>query len=224
MEIVVPAKPEPIKLDIERTALIVVDMQNTFCKKGGIFDHLGALDETKVKRIIDTDKKVIEACRRKKIKVVYLRMGYRPDLSNAGGTESPNYYKELGVVTMRVHPELRGKFLITGTRDWEIIDEFKPQPGDIVVDKNRYSGFTNTELDSILGTYNIKYLLFIGLATNVCVESTLRDAYFHEYFPVLVNDGCGNIGPELTQAATIWNVTEVFGWVTTCHELVKALG
>lgn len=223
MEVVIPAKPEPIKLDINRTAVIVVDMQNTFCKKGGIFDYLGALDETKVKHVIDRDKKVIEACRRKGIKVVYLRMGYRPDLSNAGGPESPNYYKELGVAAMRRHPELKGKFLTIGTWDWEIIDGLKPQPGDIVVDKHRYSGFANTELDTILRTYNIKYLLFIGLATNVCVESTLRDAYFHEYFTILVSDGCGNIGPELTQEATIWNVTEVFGWVTTSRDFIQAL-
>ena len=148
-------------------------------------------------------------------------MGYRRDLSNAGGPESPNYYKELGVVAMRLHPELKGKFLTIGTQDWEIIDELKPQPEDIIVNKHRYSGFTNTELDSILGTYNIKYLLFIGLATNVCVESTLRDAYFHEYFPVLISDGCGNIGPESTQEATIWNVTEIFGWVATCHDWLK---
>jgi ureidoacrylate peracid hydrolase len=223
MEVVVAAKPEPIKLDISRTALIVVDMQNTFCKKGGLFDYLGALDETKVKPIIDRDKKVIEACRRQGIKVIYLRMGYRPDLSNAGGPESPNYFKELGVAAMRGHPELKGRFLTIGTRDWEIIDELKPQPEDIVVNKHRYSGFANTELDTILRTYNIKYLLFIGLATNVCVESTLRDAYFQEYFPVLVSDGCGNIGPEFTQEATIWNVAEVFGWVTTFDDLVKAL-
>lgn len=223
MEVLLPAKPESIKLDINRTALIVVDMQNTFCKKGGIFDYLGVLDETKVKLIIGSNKKVIEACRRKGIKVIYLRMGYRPDLSNAGGPESPNYFKELGVVAMRVHPELTGKFLTIGTRDWEIIDELKPQPRDIVVDKHRYSGFTNTELDTILRTYNIKYLLFIGLATNICVESTLRDAYFHEYFPILVSDGCGNIGPEFTQEATIWNVTEVFGWVTTYRDLAKTI-
>jgi ureidoacrylate peracid hydrolase len=223
MEVVLTAKPEPIKLDINRTALIVVDMQNTFCKKGGLFDYLGKLDEMKVKHIINRDKRVIETCRYKGIKVVYLRMGYRRDFSNAGGPESPNYYKELGVVAMRLHPELRGKFLTIGTRDWEIIDELKPQLGDIVVDKHRYNGFANTDLDTILGTYNIKYLLFIGLATNVCVESTLRDAYFHEFFPVLISDGCGNIGPESTQEATIWNVTEVFGWVTTCHDLVKAL-
>ena len=223
MEVVILANPEPIKLDIDKTALIVVDMQNTFCKRGGIFDYLGKFDETKVKHIISNDKKVIDVCRDKGIKVVYLRMGYRRDLSNAGGPESPNYYKELGVVAMRLHPELRGKFLTIGTQDWEIIDELKPKPEDIIVNKHRYSGFTNTELDSILGTYNIKYLLFIGLATNVCVESTLRDAYFHEYFPILVSDGCGNIGPESTQESTIWNVAEIFGWVTTCQDLVKAL-
>jgi ureidoacrylate peracid hydrolase len=198
-------------------------MQNSFCKKGGIFDYIGAFDQAKVKRVIDNDKKVIEACRRKGIKVVYLRMGYRPDLANAGGPESPNYYKELGLVAMREHAELKGKFLITETRDWEIIDELKPRPGDIIVDKHRYSGFVGTDLNNILRTYNIKYLLFTGLATNVCVESTLRDAYFHEYFPILVSDSCGNIGPEFTREATIWNVTEVFGWVTSCRDLVKSL-
>jgi ureidoacrylate peracid hydrolase len=223
MEVVVPAKPEPIKLDIDRTALVVVDMQNSFCKKGGLFDYMGKLDEKKVKQIINRDKKVIEACRSKGIRVVYLRMGYRPGLANAGGPESPNYYKELGLVAMRQHRELGGKFLVTGTRDWEIIDELEPRPGDIVVDKHRYSGFVNTDLDAILGTHNIKYLLFIGLATNVCVESTLRDAYFHEYFPVLISDGCGNIGPEFTQAAAVWNVTEVFGWVAASRDLIKAL-
>jgi len=223
MEVVVPTKPEPIKLDINRTALIVVDMQNAFCKKGGIFDYLGKLDEIKVKLIINKDKKVIEACRHKGIKVIYLRMAYRPGLSNAGGPESPNYWKEMALVTMRERPECKEKFLTIGSWDWEIIDELKPRTGDIIVDKNRYNGFANTELDAILRTNNIKYLLFIGVATNVCVESTLRDAYFHEYFPVMVSDGCGNIGPDYTQQATIWNVSEVFGWVTTSDDLVKAL-
>jgi ureidoacrylate peracid hydrolase len=223
MEVVIPAMPEPIKLDINRTALIVVDMQNTFCKKGGLFDYMGELDEAKVKRIIGRCKKVIEACRRRGIKVIYLKMGYRPDLSNAGGPESPNYFKELGMVAMRTHSEMIGRFLTIGTRDWEIIDELKPQPGDVVINKNRYSGFINTELDSILQTFNIKYLLFIGLATNVCVESTLRDAYFFEYFPILVSDGCGNIGPDFTQEATIWNASHVFGWVIDTAGLEKAL-
>ena len=223
MEVFVPTKPEPIKLDINRTALIVVDMQNAFCKKGGMLDVLGMLDKAMAKRVIETDKKIIEASRHQGIKIIYLRMAYRPDLSNAGGPESPNYWKEMALVTMRERPECKGMFLTIGSWDWEIIDELKPQTGDIAVDKNRYSGFANTELDAILRTNNIKYLLFIGIATNVCVESTLRDAYFHEYFPVMVSDGCGNIGPDYTQQATIWNVSGVFGWVTTCDDLIKAL-
>ena len=223
MEIIIPAKPEPIKLDMKRTAVIVVDMQNGFCKKGGMLDILGMLPEPLVKRVIETDKKVIEAARGKGMKVLYLRMAFRPDLLDAGGENSPNPLKEIGLVAMRRNPEWKGKFITFGTWDCEVIDELKPQPGDIVVDKNRYSGFTNTELHAILQTHNIKYLLFLGLATNICVESTLRDAFFHEYFPVLISDGCGNFGPGCTQEATIWNVTNLFGWVTTSEDLVKAI-
>ena len=223
MEVVVPAQPESIKIEVKRTAIIAVDMQNAFCSKGGMFDALGMLDEVKVDRVIEADKKVIEAARSVGIKIVYLRMAYRPDLANAGGLESPNYWKEPGIVAMREHPEWKGKFITIGTWDWEIVDELKPQPGDIVVDKNRYSGFSNTELNAILRTYNIKYLVFLGVATNVCVESTLRDAYFNEYFPILVNDGCGNAGPDYTQEATIWNVSVLFGWVTTSSDFAKAL-
>ncbi len=223
MEVVVRAKPESIKLDIKRTAVIVVDMQNAFCKKGGMLDVLGMLDEAKVKLVIEACREIISASRSKGIKVVYLRMSYSPDLSNAGGPESPNYWKELGLKAMREKPEWKGKFLTTGTWDREIIDELKPTPDDIVIDKDRYSGFVSTGLDEILKAQKIKYLIFTGLATNVCVESTLRDAFFHEYFPVLVNDGCGNLGPGFTQEATIWNVTDIFGWVTASRDLIKAL-
>jgi ureidoacrylate peracid hydrolase len=215
MEFVVPAEPEAVKIDTKKTAVIVVDMQNAFCSKGGMFDILWGLDEIKVGRVIKACKKVIEAARNLGIKIVYLRMAYRPDLTNAGGPESPNYWKESGLVAMRKHPEWKGKFITVGTWDWEIVNELKPELGDIVIDKNRYSGFPNTELNSILRTHNIKYLIFLGIATNVCVESTLRDAYFNEYFPILVSDGCGNSGPDYTQKATIWNVSAVFGWITT---------
>lgn len=198
-------------------------MQNAFCKKEGMFDVLGVLDEAKVKRVVEISKRMIDISRRKGIKVIYLRMGYSADLTDAGGVESPNYWKELGLLAMRKNPELEGRFLIIDTWDWEIIDELKPQQGDIVINKSRYSGFVNTNLDEILKTQSIKYLIFLGLVTNICVESTLRDAYFYEYFPVLVSDGCGNLGPEFTQKATIWNVTEVFGWVTTSDDLIQAL-
>ena len=188
-----------------------------------MFDVLWGLDEVKVGRVIKASWKVIEAARSAGIKIVYLRMAYRPDLANAGGPESPNYWKEPGLVAMRQHPEWKGKFITIGTWDWEIVDELKPEPADIVVDKNRYSGFSNTELNAVLHTHNIKYLVFLGIATNVCVESTLRDAYFNEYFPILVSDGCGNAGPDSTQEATLWNVSTVFGWVTTSSDFTKTI-
>ena len=224
MKLDIPAKPEPITLDIARTALIVVDMQNAFAKKGGMLDVLGVFNEDRANLVIANNKKIIEIFRRTGMPIIYLRMTYSPDLSEAGGPESPNYWKQGGLVAMLHHPEWKGKFLTIGTWDWEIIDEIKPLAEEIIINKSRYSGFVHTELDTVLKSLNIKYIVFIGIATNVCVESTLRDAYFHEYFPVLVGDACGNTGPAFIQNATIWNVTSVFGWVTTTIDFLKSFG
>ena len=223
MEANIPAEPEPISLDTERTALIVVDMQNAFAKKGGMLDILGAFNEVRANLAIINSKRIIEVFRHKSMPVIYLRMTYGPDLAGAGGPDSPNYWKESGLRAMRQRPEWKGKFLTIDTWDWEIIDELKPLPVETVINKSRYSGFVKTELDSVLKSHKIKYIVFIGIATNVCVESTLRDAYFHEYFPVLVGDACSNIGPDFIQEATIWNVTSVFGWVTATDSLIEAL-
>ena len=223
MEVIIPAEPEPITLDIEKTALIVVDMQNAFAKKGGMLDALGLFNEAGANVAISNNKKIVEIFRIKGMPVIFLRMTYGPDLAGAGGPESPNYWKEGGCVAMRQHPEWKDRFLTTGSWDWEIIDELRPLAGEIIIDKSRYNGFVDTELDDVLKARNIKYTVFTGIATNVCVESTLRDAFFHEYFPVLVSDACGNTGPDFIQEATIWNVTSVFGWVTATDDLTKAI-
>jgi ureidoacrylate peracid hydrolase len=222
MQFNLQAEPESVKLDSARTALIVVDMQNAFCKKGGLFDVMGMLNEDKVRPVITKNKKIITAFHRAGIKVVYLRMAYRADLSDAGGPESPNYWKEKGRTMARKDPKSDHKYLVEGTWDAEIIEELKPCPEDIVVTKNRFSGFFNTSLNSVLRTLNIKHLVFTGVATNVCVESTIRDAFFHEFFPVLVSDACTNTGPDFIQSSTIWTITNVFGWVTKTDALVKA--
>lgn len=222
--VLLQAKPKPLEIDLQRTAVIVVDMQNAVCRKGGMLDKLtGMLDEVMVSEGILANKKVIEAARGAGIKLVYLRMAHRPDFSDAGGSESPSYWKDFSLIAMREQPELRGKFVTQGSWDAEIIDELKPEPGDIVVDKGRYSGFRHTDLEAVLQTYNIKYLVFLGNSTNICVESTLRDAFFLEYFPILVSDGCWNAGPPFTQDATIFAVEMFFGWVTTSNDFVNAL-
>jgi ureidoacrylate peracid hydrolase len=223
MEIVLPAEPEPITLDTNRTSLIVVDMQNSFCKKGGLFDYLGRLNETGAKRVIEIDKRIIDAFRNTGMTIVYLRMTYEPDPEDSVDPESPAWWKETGLKLMRDNPELKGKFLTRGSWDNEIVEELKPFGQDIIVDKSRYSGFVGTELDNILKEHNIKYLVFTGLFTNICVESTLRDAFFHDYFPVLISDACGNSGPDCTQEATVWNAQSVFGWVSTTGDLLKSL-
>jgi len=211
-----------IKIDLSKTSVIVVDMQNAFASRGGMFDKLGVFSE-KNREIIGPIRKVLQVARPMGVRIIYLKMCFRSDLSNAGGPESPNYWKELGMIVMREKPEFKGKFITEGTWDVEIIDELKPQPGDIVVKKSRYSGFVNSELQAILQTYNIKYLIFVGLATNVCVESTIRDAFFHEYFPILVSDCVAPVGPDYIQKATIFNVERFFGWVTTSDNLIKSI-
>src|SRR5262249_31551736 len=120
-------------------------------------------------------------------------------------------------------PELRGKLLVEGTWDFQIVEALAPRGSDIVVLKTRYSGFAGTQLDSILRAREIRYLLFVGIATNVCVESTLRDAYFNEYWPLLISDGALQAGPPEAHAATVFNVESFFGWSISTSSLIAAL-
>lgn len=218
----VQAKPEPVKIDLTRTAVIVVDMQNAFASKGGMFDLVGQ-DISGAKSVIATNKQIISAARKAGIKVIYLLMSYSPDMSDSGGPGSPNWHKEFGLVMMNKKPEYKGKFLIRDSWDEAVVDELKPEPGDIVIRKMRYSGFRGTSLDVVLKTYNIKNLIFTGIATNVCVESTLRDGYFLDYWPILVADATNNAGPPITQQATLWNIEALFGWVTTTQNILEAI-
>jgi ureidoacrylate peracid hydrolase len=220
--VTIKAKPEAVEIDLARAALVVVDMQNAFASVGGMFDLLGQ-DISAAVVVIETIKRLTNAARSAGIRIIYLTMGYSPDLSDSGGPTSPNWYKELGLSAMNRHPEYAGKFLIRGGWDADIVDELKPLPGDIVVGKSRYSGFRGTNLDVVLKTLNTKYLIFTGIATNVCVESTLRDGYFLDYWPILVADATNNAGPPVTQEATLWNVETVFGWVATTDDLIAAM-
>jgi ureidoacrylate peracid hydrolase len=151
-------------------------------------------------------------------------MTYRSDLSDGGGVDSPNYHKELGLVMMRDQPELDGKLLVEGTWDWQIVEELTPHPGDLVITKSRYSGFCGTSLADELRAADVQYLLFSGVATNVCVESTARDAFFEEFWPILVADAMDHSGPDFNRDATLWNFEHVFGWVTSSAQVIEALG
>lgn len=218
----VVAEPEALELDLDRTAVVVVDMQNAFASPGGMLD-LAGVDVSAAGTAVANAGLVCEAARAAGVPVVYLTIGYPPDESTAGGAESPNPLKELALRLMHERPELRGKLLTFGTWDYQVVDALEPQPGDVVIAKSRYSGFHATPLDSVLRGRGIRNLIFTGIASNVCVESTLRDAYFLEYWPVMVADATMPAGPPEVQRATEFNVSTYFGWVAAAEDVATAL-
>jgi ureidoacrylate peracid hydrolase len=187
-----------------------------------MFDIFG-WDLSAAERVIENNRKILGSARKAGLKIVYLKMSYDPDYSNSGGPESPNWHKQLGLVMMRKNPKYWGTFVTRGSWDEEICEALKPEPGDLIVRKQRYSGFVGTNLDLILKTYNVRYCIYTGVATNVCVESTLRDGFFLDYWPILVSDAVNHAGPSFTQEASLWNVEALFGWVTTTAEILSAL-
>jgi ureidoacrylate peracid hydrolase len=217
-----PAEPEPLDLDLDRTALLVVDMQNAFASAGGMLE-LAGIDIRPAGDAVANARLVCAAARVAGIPVIYLTIGWPADQSTAGGPESPNPRKELALRLMRERPELRGKLLTFGTWDFEIVDGLAPEPSDTVIVKSRYSGFHGTELDSLLRGRRVRNLLVAGIASNVCVESTIRDAYFLEYWPVMIADATMPAGSAEIHRATIYNVSTFFGWVTTAEDVATAL-
>lgn len=221
-ELVVRAEPEDVTFDRSRTAVLVVDMQNAFASAGGMLD-LAGVDVAPAAGAVENTFLVCEAARRAGIPVVYLTIGYPPDESTAGGPDSPNPRKELALKLMRERPEMRGKLLTFGTWDFEIVDRLKPHAGEAVIVKSRYSGFHGTELDSWLRSRGIRNLIVTGIASNVCVESTIRDAYFLEYWALMVADATMPAGSRAIQDATLFNVRTFFGWTALAEDVASAL-
>lgn len=217
-----PARPEALTLKAAETAVIVIDMQNAYASLGGYVD-LAGFDISGAQSTITNIKRTLTAARSAGIQVVYLQNGWDPDYVEAGTPLSPNWHKSNALKTMRRDPNLRGQLLARGGWDYDIIDELTPQPGDIRVAKTRYSAFFNSQLDSILRSRGIRNLVFVGIATNVCVESTLRDGFHLEYFGVMLEDATHQLGPAFIQQATVYNIETFFGWVTGVDDFITAI-
>lgn len=218
----IPARPEAIRLPPERTAVIVVDLQNGYVSPGGYRD-LNGRDIGPAKKVVQNTLRVLDAARRSGMTVVFLQNGWDQALKAAGGPESPNWHKSNPLKLMRSRPELRGRILTHGSWDYALVDELVPQPQDFVVPKSRYSGFCGTELDNLLRARGIRHLIFTGIATNVCVESTLREAFHREYFCLLIGDATQQSGPAFVQDAVIYSVENFLGWVATTDALCESL-
>jgi ureidoacrylate peracid hydrolase len=228
MRVSIPSEPEALSLDLERTAVIVVDMQNDFGSKGGLFDRLG-IDIAPIQAIVPAISRVLSSARRVGSTVLFLKMGFQADLSDAGPADGPNRIKHRQLIgeDITTPDGQKSRTLIRDTWSTDIIPALKPEASDMIVYKHRYSGFFETELDTMLRRHKIKHLVFTGCTTSVCVESTLRDAMFRDYSCVLLADcaaepiGAG--APRSNHDATLLLIQTLFGWVSDSARFLKAL-
>jgi ureidoacrylate peracid hydrolase len=217
------ARPEAVRVVPHETAVVVIDMQNAYASPGGYVDQAG-FDISGAAGMIGKIATVLETARKAGIQVVYLQNGWDPDYVEAGGPGSPNWHKSNALKTMRARPDLAGTLLARGGWDYELVDALKPQAGDITLHKTRYSAFFNSQLDSVLRARGIRTIVFVGIATNVCVESTLRDGFHLEYFGVMLEDATHHLGPPAMQEATVYNVEKFFGWVSSVADFCGSFG
>ena len=218
----VGARPNSIRFDPATSALIVVDMQNAYASRGGYLDIAG-FDLTGVEAVITRISDLASDVRKAGMQVIFLQNGWDAEYKEAGGPMAANQFKSNALRVMRERPELEGQLLAKGGWDYAIVDALSPADTDIIVPKSRYSGFVGTPLDSILRSRGIRHLFVVGVATNVCVETTIRDAFGLEYHAVMVTDCCHQAGPRQVHDAAIFNVETFFGWTSTSSELVSAL-
>jgi ureidoacrylate peracid hydrolase len=224
-----PGRPQPISINIKQSAVLVIDMQNEFGSEGGMFDRAG-IDISFIKRAIAPTAAVLAAARKNGVPVIYLKMQHRPDMADMGREGSPHRIKHgiFAVGESNVAPDgCPNRVLIEGYWGTEIVSELSPQPSDLIVSKHRYSGFFETELDSILRGRDIKHLIVTGCTTSVCVESTIRDAMFRDYQCCLLADCTGEpIGSGNSRGnheASLLTIELLFGWVSESKHFIEVL-
>jgi ureidoacrylate peracid hydrolase len=224
------AKPGPVEFDTAHTAVLVVDMQNDFGAKGGMFDRAG-IDITRIQNVVAPITRTLTAARQAGMRVIYLMMGYRPDLSDLGAPGSVNRTRHMQFKvgeSVRAPDGSDGRILVRDTWNTAIVDELKPREGDLLVWKTRFSGFYQTSLHDDLQRFGCRHLIVTGCTTSICVESTVRDAMFRDYLPVLLSDCMHEpIGGDLSRSnhdATLLATEVLLGWVTDSKHFIDALG
>jgi nicotinamidase-related amidase len=219
----VTAEPQTVTVDLNRTALVIIDMQNDFCAPGGWVDHLGA-DYTPDRAPIAPLQTLLPPLRRAGVSVVWVNWGNRADLGNMPPNQL-HLYKPKGTGIGLGDPLPGSGAPVLQKDSWAaaIVDELVPAPEDLRVDKYRISGFWDTPLDGILRNLQVRTVLFAGVNTDQCVLCTLQDANFLGYGCVLVSDCCATTSPGYCTEATLFNVKKCFGFVTDSATIVQAL-
>ena len=221
--VTIAAEPQSVTVDLERTAMLVIDMQNDFCAKGGWVDHLG-VDVAPERAPIAPLRLLLPLLRTALVPIVWVNWGNRPDLMNMPPNQI-HLFKPTGsgIGLGEALPGSGAPVLEKDSWAAAVVDELAIEPGDIRVDKHRISGFWDTPLDSILRNLGCRSLFFAGVNTDQCVLHSLTDANFLGYGCILLSDCCGTTSPAFCTEATLWNVKKCFGFVASSAAVVAAV-
>lgn len=216
----IPADPFPFLLDEGAVALVVIDMQRDFLEPGGFGEALGN-DVRRLARIVPTVARLLALARTRGWPVVHTREGHLPDLSDCPPAKR-----------LRGDPPLRigergpmGRLLVRGEPGWEIVPELAPLPGELVVDKPGKGMFYRTDLEDQLRRLAVRQLVFAGVTTEVCVQTSMREANDRGFECFLLRDATASYFPEFEAAtfAMIASQGAIVGWTSTLAALEEAL-
>jgi nicotinamidase-related amidase len=216
----IKAEPYEFKFDPKTTALLIIDMQRDFVEPGGFGEALGN-DVSILRKTIAPIKKVLEACRKLGMMIVHTREGHRADLADC-----PPSKLERGRPKRKIGDDgAMGRLLVRGEKGHDIIAELYPKPGEVVIDKPGKGAFYATDFEAILRNRGIKSLIVCGVTTEVCVNTTVREANDRGFNCVVLDDCVGSYFPEFQKAALAMIKAQggIFGWVSDSKKVLKAL-
>ncbi len=221
--VTVVARPKRVTVDLARSAMLVIDMQNDFCHRDGWLASIG-VDIAPARGPIAPLAGLLPALRAASVPIIWVNWGSRPDRLNL----SPgllHVYNGSGDRTGLgdALPATGSRVLQAGAWSAQVVDELTPDPVDIRVDKHRMSGFWDTPLESILRNLRVDTLLFAGVNLDQCVLHTLADANFLGFDTLLVEDCAATTNPDFCREATILNIHQIFGFTLTSTALREAI-
>jgi nicotinamidase-related amidase len=220
VKVVLDAEPEPIEVDLDATAFVIIDMQRDFLEPGGFGETLGN-DVSLLQAAVEPNRAVLETLRELGLTIIHTREGHLPDLSDAHPAKV-----ERGNPLLRIgSPGPMGRILIRGEAGHDIVPALYPANGEIVIDKPGKGAFYNTELDELLSRKGIKDLLVAGVTTEVCVNTTVREANDRGYRCIVLGDCCASYFPEFHEMGLRMIKAQggIFGWVSSSKKLLSAL-
>lgn len=216
----IEARPYPYILPPQAPALLIIDMQRDFIEPGGFGAALGN-DVAPLARIVPTIERLLALYRRLRLPVIHTREAHKPDLSDC-----PPAKRARGPQRLRIGDAgPMGRLLIDGEPGSAIIDALAPRPGEIDLAKPGKGAFYATPLDALLRERRITHLLFAGVTTEVCVQTTMREANDRGYECLLIEDATESYFPEFKRATVEMVVAQsgIVGWVAQSRQAMAAL-